>query len=290
MFSHSAHGPGGIGARAPAFAVLLLVPFGASAAPTGVFEATGDIAAEFENFRTALGGANNGNALGPIADGHRQINWDAGIVPFDMPGNFFNTTVPRGAEFGTDAGSEFRVSNPDLTDPTAPGGGDNEFSSINTTYPGQFQTFSDPRLFTPFGTNVLDVNFFVSGSNTPGTVNGFGAVFTDIDAPNSNVMQFFDANGNELLSEFVDDDPQGLSFFGATFAPGELFRVRITSGNTPIGPDDDPASGVDVVVIDDLIYGEPQEIAAGNVPEPTALALVSLGLAGMGIARRKKVS
>lgn len=289
MSLHNVYGRGGMWAKAPGFAVLLLVPFAASAVPTGVFEATGDIAGEFENFRTALGGVNNGNALGPLADGHRQINWDAGIVPFDMPGNFFNVTVTRGAEFGTGAGSEFRVSNPDAADPTAPAGGDDEFSSINPTYPDQFQTFSNPRLFTPFGTNVLDVNFFVSGSNTPATVNGFGAVFTDVDVGNSTVMQFFDAVGNELLSEFVAPDPQGLSFFGATFAPGELSRVRITSGNTAIGPDDNLANGVDVVVIDDLIYGEPQAIVA-DIPEPTALALFTLGLAGLGVARRRKNS
>ncbi|ADJ29145.1 PEP-CTERM sorting domain-containing protein [Nitrosococcus watsonii] len=258
--------------------------------PIDTFEATGDISDEFENFRAAPGGNNNGNALGPIADGHRQINWDAGIAPFDMPGDFFNATVTRGAEFNTGVGSEFRVSNPDLADPTASAGGDNEFDSISPTYPDQFQTFSDPRLFTPFGTNVLNVNFFVSGSDTPATVNGFGAVFTDVDLDDSTSLNFFDINNNLLFSDFVNPDPQGLSFLDATFAPGELFRVRITSGNTPIGADDDPANGVDIAVMDDFLYGEPQAAVVGEVPEASSLALFGLGLITLGlmIPQRKK--
>lgn len=172
-----------------------------------------------------------------------------------MPGDFFNTTVTRGIEFVTDADSEFRVSNPTDDDPGAP---DDEFDSINGTYPDQFQTFSDPRLFTPSGSNVTEVEFFVSGSNVRATSSGFGAVFTDVDLADSTKIEYFDIDGNLLLSEFVDPDPQGLSFLGATFEDNNLYRVEITSGNTPIGPDDDPDNGVDVVVIDDLLFGEPQ--------------------------------
>ncbi|WP_299493196.1 calcium-binding protein [Acaryochloris sp. IP29b_bin.137] len=220
-----------------------------------LFEGTGDISAVVADFQAALGDPNNGNTFGPVADGRREINWDAGIVPFDMPADFFNKTVTRGAEFVTNAGSEFRVSNPDPTDPGAP---DNEFDSLNPTYPDQFDTFSEPRLFTPVGSNVTEVEFFVPGSDVRATASGFGAVFTDVDLADSTKIEYFDIDGNLLESEFVDPDPQGLSFLGATFEEGNLYKVRITSGNTPIGPDDDPANGVDVVVIDDLLYGEPQ--------------------------------
>ena len=95
-----------------------------------LFEGTGDIATTVADFQAALGGINNGNASGPIAEGFRQINWDANIVPFDMPGDFFNKTVTRGAELTTGVDSEFRVSNPDPADPGAP---DNRFDSINPT-------------------------------------------------------------------------------------------------------------------------------------------------------------
>lgn len=220
-----------------------------------VFEGTGDLSTVVAEFQAALGEPNNGNAFGPNAEGRRQIDWDAGIVPFDMPADFFNKTVTRGLELSTDAGSEFRVSNPDATDPGAP---DNEFDSINPTYPDQFQTFSEPRLFTPEGSNVTEINFFVSGTDVPATVTGFGAVFTDVDLADSTKIEYFDVDGNLLESEFVDPDPQGLSFLGVTFDDARLARVEITSGNTPIGPDDDPSNGVDVVVMDDFFFGEPQ--------------------------------
>ena len=73
---------------------------------------------------------------------------------------------------------------------------DNEFDSINVTYPDQFETFSAPRLFTSFGTNVLDVNFFQSASNIPATVSGFGAIFTDVDLADTTKLDFFDSNGD----------------------------------------------------------------------------------------------
>ncbi|ABW25259.1 calcium-binding protein [Acaryochloris marina] len=220
-----------------------------------LFEGTGDISSVVADFQAALGGPNNGNTFGPVANGRREINWDANIVPFDMPADFFNKTVTRGAEFVTNAGSEFRVSNPDPSDPGAP---DDEFDSINATYPDQFDTFSEFRLFTPSGSNVTEVEFFVPGSDVRATSSGFGAVFTDVDLADSTKIEYFDIDGNLLQSEFVNPDPQGLSFLGATFEEGNLYKVKITSGNTPIGANDDPANGVDVVVIDDLLYGEPQ--------------------------------
>ncbi len=268
-------------------ACLLFFPSLSGAVLLQIITDTGNTPADIDGavtaFQAALGDPNNGNAPGPIANGRRQINWDAGVVPFDMPGDFFNTTVPRGAEFST-PGSGFRVSNPDVADPTAPVGGDNEFSSINPTYPDQFIPFSDPRLFTPFGSNIVDVNFFVPGTDTPATVTGFGAIFTDIDLDDSTKIDIFDIKGNNIYSSpIVAPSPQGLTFRGAIFDNPEIFRVSITSGNTAIGPDDDPANGVDVVVIDDLLYGEPQAV----IPEPSSVILLGSGLFGLGVWRWK---
>ncbi|MEL7354030.1 MAG: hypothetical protein AAF171_12435 [Cyanobacteria bacterium P01_A01_bin.116] len=267
---------------AASMAVLLLVPTDSSAA---VFADSGanavSITSTVEAFRAALGEPNNGNALGPVAAGRREINWDAGIVPVDMPGDFFNVTVPRGAEFSTEAGSAFKVSNP--VDPDDPSFPDNEFNSINPTYPEQFITFSPERLFTPIGTNVLDVNFFVSGSDVAATTNGFGAVFTDVDLADSTTLEFYDVEGNLLGSSFVPAASEGLSFYGETFDEGNLFSVRIISGNTPIGPDDDPDNGVDVVVMDNFIYGEPQA-----VPEPSVVVgMMAIGAFAHQMKRRR---
>lgn len=57
-----------------------------------------DLDQTVEGFRKTLGGQDNGNSSG-LSHGHRSINWDANIVPFKMPGDFFKNTVTRGAEF-----------------------------------------------------------------------------------------------------------------------------------------------------------------------------------------------
>ena len=68
-----------------------------------VFQAAGPTAASIQSmvdaFRTAIGGANNGNVAGPIATGRREINWDGGgstatsIVPTPFEGNNASTVM-----------------------------------------------------------------------------------------------------------------------------------------------------------------------------------------------------
>ncbi|WP_395342181.1 hypothetical protein PN836_000305 [Ningiella sp. W23] len=235
-------------------------------------------------FQAALGDPNNGNAPGPFSEGRRQINWDAGIVPFDMPADFFNNPAfppTRGAVFSNSNDNEFRVSNDGI---------DNEFDTFNADNPDQFETFSAPRLFTPVGTNSFDVNFFIPADSTPATVSGFGAIFSDVDIFGSTVVDLFDINDNLLSSHTVETNSEGLSFLGVFFddliAP--IFRVNITAGNTDIGLGlaDDTAAGIDLVVLDDLFYSEPQ---AAVVSAPTTIALLSASLLLL-ISRRKTKS
>jgi len=47
--------------------------------------------------------------------------------------------------------------------------------------------------------------------------------------------------------------------------------VRIITGTTALGPSE--SSTVDLVVMDDFLYGEPQQ-----VPQPATLLLLALGL------------
>ena len=72
----------------------------------------------------------------------------------------------------------------------------------NPTYSTIFSTFSPPRLFTPIGSNITDVTFFVPGSAgaIPATVSAFGAVFTNVNLANTSRLQFFDQNNVQLLS------------------------------------------------------------------------------------------
>jgi hypothetical protein len=265
-----------------AAALAVITPLGAFAAFVS-FEVGGDgtaasIAGTVNAFRAALGDPNNASDPGPLPTGRREINWDGGgaVVTSPAPPVFTGFQNTRGALFTT-PGTGFLQVPLDLVD--------DEFS--NPTYTDAFSFFSPVRLFTPVASNTTDVTFFVPGTSgaTPATVTGFGAVFTDVDASNGAELQFYGISNQLLFSDFVEPGTVAegsLSFLGAIGNAGErIARVRIISGTTAPGPDDDPP-GVDIVLMDDFIYAEPQSA----VPEPGTVLLLLGGVAGiLGLAR-----
>jgi hypothetical protein len=136
------------------------------------------------------------------------------------------------------------------------------------------------------GSNITDIGFFIPGPNAalqPATVTGFGAIFTDVDMLGSTSIEFFDIHNNSIYSQAVlpGSVPNGsFSFLGIANAVEQIFRVRITSGNAPIGPNAE-AGGVDLVAMDDFFHAEPQ-----GVPESGGIALIGLGLVFILICRR----
>jgi hypothetical protein len=250
-------------------ACLLLGPALVSAGPVVVQAAGPDpesITPVVEVFREALGDLNP-NVAGSFPSGRREINWDgvpdAFAAPNLLPPDFFNVNSPRGAVFET-PGSGVQVS----ANQDNPTGTPIEFGNINPTYPELFRTFSPQRLFTALDSTVTEVRFFVPGSTTPATVSGFGAVFTDVDRLTSTKIEYIDAAGQLLFRAFVQPLPgrhETLSFLGVRFEDGErIAKVRITSGNANLSPNtfEGPLDSlfVDLVVMDDFIYGEPQAI------------------------------
>ena len=274
--------------------VMILVSTVPASATPITFSASGANAAAIQStvdaFRAALGTPDNGNG-GPQASGHREINWDGGggvangtaaVTPFTT---FQNT---RGATFTTPGSGLTQAAITGGAVDIAPGiaGQQNNLSDLNGTYATAFQTFSPLRLFVPLGSTTTDGTFSIPGTGgaKPAGVNGFGVVFTDIDLANSTSLQFFDFQGNSLgtfnapCGSGITCSPTNgtLSFLGVIFTTEQATRVRITSGNTALGPTDNPAGGVDVVAMDDFIFAEPRA-----VPAPAGLTLLGLGLVGM---------
>lgn len=244
-------------------------------APT-VFQAAGPDVASIQNtvdqYRAALGATNNGNNPGPLADGRREINWDGGgSTATDAPVTPFNTFLnTRGAQFTTPGTG--------LSQAPPSGGPQGGLATLfnNPTYGGIFQPFSPQRLFTAVNSNVTETKFFVPGPGAdtkPATTSGFGAIFTDVDLPNgsgpehnngnriaSTIMEYFGTDGGLLYKNAVPAAPgdNSLSFLGIVFSDARIARVRITSGDTAPGPNDDGTH--DIVMMDDFLYGEPKQI------------------------------
>jgi hypothetical protein len=75
----------------------------------------------------------------------------------------------------------------------------------NASYGNIFSVFSPLRDFTPIGSTVTATTFFIPGTNggTAAEVDGFGAVFTNVELANSAKIDFFDPNGKLLTEQFV---------------------------------------------------------------------------------------
>jgi hypothetical protein len=250
-----------------------------------VFQAAGPTGASIlsmvDAFRASIGGVNNANTAGPLAEGRREINWDGGgsTATAPAPTPFDGFLVTRGGRFTT-RGTGF------LQAPL-----DGLVTTFNNpTYATIFQAFSPVRLFSPVNSNVTNARFFVpGGGEIPATTAAFGAVFSDVDQAGAGkdddkrdkhgfdygdngkdrdkdkeeattTMAFYDVRGKELYTAIVpaSKGDASLSFVGVQFSDARIAYVRIKTGNVNPGPYD--SARRDVVMMDDFIYGEPQTI------------------------------
>jgi VCBS repeat protein len=257
-----------------AFATIFLSIFTLSiAADPIVREASGatpaSIQAAVDQFRADLG-ALNPNARQTFSTGRRELNWDGvpegSSVPNSLLPDFFNFNSPRGVMFTSTTGPDLRgvIAQPFLVSSSVASGVPLRFGNINPTYTNEFEAFSEQKIFAPTpGSNVIEVTFFIPGTNIPATVSGFGAVFCDADTPATH-MQFYDQNGRILLQpgDPVVGPDKGLAFQGVSFHDGtRIARVVMVLGNAPLSlTNTDGINGADVVAVDDLIYGEPHAL------------------------------
>src|SRR5688572_23924915 len=220
-----------------------------------------------DQFRTDLGPLNPNNGQSFVS-GRREINWDGvpdgSSSPNNLPNNFFNLNSPRGAVFTTPCSNAlFRVSS------TTASGVPVRFGEIDPSYTTTFTTFSAQRLFTVLsGTavpcNILTINFFIPGTGIPATVSGFGIVFTDVDTTGDARIVCYDKSGNLLSPGFMAPAAAngGLSFVGVSYNDGErISQCQIVSGPSRLAAGNvDGVGGVNVVAMDDFIYGEPRAV------------------------------
>ncbi len=248
-------------------------PAGAQAPAPTVISGAGDLTAATtarDQFRAAVGGGTTAGANGSFGGVRREINWDgvpdARADPNNLPLDFFNVNSPRGAIFST-PGTAVQVSaNPTTT--VLP----EDFGTIDASYATTFDAFSQERLFTAIGSNVVDVTFFVPGSTRPATTSAFGVVFVDVDRAGSTSMVAYDTAGRLITT--ASPAAQGFGGPGFSFvgivSPTPIHRIRITSGDAALAPGTVETASVDLVTMDDFLYAEPRGL--GYVPlEPSRL-------------------
>lgn len=234
------------------------------------------IQAGVDTFRADLGNDNGDGGSYPT--GRREVDWDDVPDEAAAPNTLTTNTryLARGLVLSSGAASDvYQVS----ADASAAPGTLPRFGNIDPSYANTFQTFSGERLFTPVGTNVIEVRFVVPSTGKPATVRRFAAVFADVDTPSSTrvrantYMQFYGRNGSPL--DFLDGgDPgplpidafnNGLTFEGGAVVQGcePIARVRIVLGTAALAPGvvetgrfDTP----DLVALDNFIYSEPRPI------------------------------
>lgn len=248
---------------------ILFLITAASASPVvrqGAGANTAAIQAIVDQFRSDLGGSNNG-VNGSFTSGRREINWDGVPDNFSEPNNlpldFFNVNSPRGVIFNAVEDATGAALNQFAVSSNSASGVPVRFGNINASYSAIFSTFSAQRLFIARNTNIMEVNFVIPGTNIPATVSGFGVVFADVDSAtggNRSLIRVYGADGRQLSAASAGVFDNGLSFVGISFNAGErIARVVIESGNAPLSSTNtDGTNGVDVVAMDDFIYGEPR--------------------------------
>lgn len=222
-------------------------------------------------FNDITGTVDNGTG-GSYKTGRREI--DLGLIPDNFaepnifPGDFFKTTVPRGALMRSTCRSSLIAVSADVINPT---GTPIAFQNIEPTYLNNFVTFNSQRMLAMkwstagWGTcSSFMITFSIPGTNIPATVKGFGVVYTDTDTGTNTQMRFFDVNGAQLGGNTTFgalSNSGGLSFVGISYNAGErIAAVEIMSGGMPLaqGGIDGPGFTEDRVAIGAMFYAEPR--------------------------------
>ena len=232
------------GALAPSAGATLSVPTGGP--PTSF--------TSLPAFEAAAGGSDNGTQAGERGSGFRHATWDEirldGSDPGSVainPGRVVAPARTRLQPWGLSLGPDIAVA------------GDG-FQSVNPNV--QFTPFSQPNSWSPFNTNVADLDgVALAGAGStpaPAQTRGLGVAFLGVSLANTTEIQYY--NGDIVLGHvFASVNPGGVSFAGLLFPDPVVTRVVVTLGTGRIfdfdgstataGPiTDDPVAGDDVAL------------------------------------------
>ncbi len=217
-----------------------------------VFKASGDIASQLTGFRNLLG---NLNTAPGAAGGRREVNWDGipdSLLDGPLPPDFFNpvgdaavASRQRGLAY---SGGNFQASAAN-------------FAHINREAASEFNAFSGGKVFANVSKSQWPVEFRVPGQAVAAGVSAFGAVFSDVDTEGSATLEAF--NGTERLGTFVvpaRTSGSSFSFLGIYFKNKSITKIIVRHQGVLSGGGKDVSQGgaSDLVVMDDIIYSEPQ--------------------------------
>lgn len=204
-------------------------------------------------FRQDLGGAYNGVG-GSYTSGYREITWE------DAPANaigglqeqFYNKTSPRGAVIApADYGPQSLI---------VSSSGAGSYYYLFQNYHQGFMAYSGERIAGQPYLPHLEITFRVPGTDIPASVNGFGAVFSDVDLGGSAWISLYDEKGELITRIAPESQSSGLSFVGQSYTNGiRVSRVHISLGNWGLHYDGDGGDR-DKVALDNIIFGEPRPI------------------------------
>src|SRR4051794_19917420 len=178
---------------------------------------------------------------------HRQITWDDVTDALADPNRLpFDRYFGQGIAFIQPGFKAFRVSS--SSDPV-----------FGPQYVGHFKPYSGQRIFAREDLNDFEVNFFVPGTRTPAAVNGFGAVFTDVDKDGPARIDYYGPDWTRLGSVTAPKANDGLSFAGMKFDSAQVALVVVHMGEEAFMVHGRPAETTsDLVALDDFVYGDPQ--------------------------------
>lgn len=179
----------------------------------------------------------------------RNINWDA--VPFSGPG-----TKTLAADF-------FLASRQILLDPDAASDdllvSNVQFGDLDATYPSNFP-FKSPVVNFKYREDAGQENIFrLADLSTPGAINAFGVVFTDVEKLNVAGLQVLGTDGREIGRFYVQPGASGQNqFLGVIYDSAVIGQVNVLMGELgdEFGAVSDltDSGNVDVVVVDDFVF------------------------------------